>query len=66
MKSMKPTRLAWMALLFTLPHVAFGQCAKANFPPVDIETYYKDAIGKSGPELKSALNEIVPGNHPYS
>lgn len=45
---------------------ARAECAKVDHAPVDLAIYYADAVGRTGDELKSALNQIIRGHRAYS
>lgn len=60
-----PILVATIGILATT-QAAYGACSKVHHDPVDLSAYYADTTGRSGEELKSALNEIIRGHRKYS
>ena len=54
------------AFLLIAPLSAQADCRKVEHDPVDLSAYYADTAGRTGEELKSALNEIIRGHKSYS
>jgi len=63
-------RLAFTVILLiaAASQTAAASCNKPSVPQFDPATYYASAQGKSGDELRSALNNVVKGHtsHSYS
>ncbi len=41
---------------------AQAACVKIEHNPVDLSDYYADTLGRTGDDLKAALNEIIRGH----
>lgn len=45
---------------------ASADCTKPTLPDFNIDKYYSSAVGKTGQDLKKALNGIIKGHIKYS
>ncbi len=59
--------IAAIALLaFAGSASAQAACVKVDHAPVDLSDYYAETLGRTGDDLKAALNEIIRGHEDYT